>query len=119
MVTKSGSRWVVPGTGSEKLPMSDTKVRRRKPNRELSLAMDPLIPQDHEYFEFLLPKLENVERVRWFVNEQLIATTNISRFHRKLSLCKFTTRVEAPQVGRVVPVKTDTLEDQVSCPHSI
>jgi penicillin-binding protein 1C len=104
----------VPGTGPEKLPMSDTKIRLHKPSRGLSLAMDPRIPDDHEYFEFSLSKLENVERVRSFVNEKLVATTNISLHHWKLSPGKFTARAEVLQVGRIVPVKTDTVEYQVN-----
>jgi penicillin-binding protein 1C len=75
--------------------------------------MDPRIPDDHEYFEFSLSKLENIERVRWFVNEKLVATTNSSRYLWKLSPGKFTARAEVLQVGRIVPVKTATVEYQV------
>ncbi len=106
--------WFVSGTGPEKLPMSDNKIRLRKPSRGLSLAMDPRIPDEHEYFEFSLSKLENVERVRWFVNEKLMATTNISRYLWKLSPGKFTARAEVLQVGQIVPVKTDTVKYQVN-----
>ncbi len=58
-------------------------VTIRQPSHHLQLAMDPRIPDDKEYFEFTLNHWQNIQRVNWFLNDQLIAKTSVP-FYRWL-----------------------------------
>lgn len=42
--------WFVSGVGPNTIASTSVEVRMRKPSKGLSLAMDPRIPDDHEYF---------------------------------------------------------------------
>jgi len=106
--------WFISGTGPVAILASLGEVRMRKPSRGLSLAMDPRIPDDHEYFEFSLSDSHAVERVRWFVNEKLVATTTSPTYLWKLSRGKFSTYAEVLLVNDDQPVKTGTVQYQVN-----
>ena len=86
--------WFVSGTEPGGAPGSKKIVRIRKPGRGLMLAMDPRIPDEHEYFEFALTDVDNIRNVRWYINNELIATTNKPLYNWKISRGKFSTRAE-------------------------
>jgi penicillin-binding protein 1C len=55
-------------------------ARLLKPTEGLHLAMDPRIPDDVEAFAFELASPEAPERVDWFVDDVLVATTDDVHF---------------------------------------
>ena len=56
--------------------------------------MDPRIADDDEYFQFALDVAHKVRAVRWFINDELVATTRGATYTWKLSRGDFTTRAE-------------------------
>ena len=73
---ESKDEWFVPGTVPP--PAESTaaleEVWLHKPSENLHLAMDPRIPDDHEYFEFALSSDRGVREVTWYLNGLPIAT---------------------------------------------
>jgi penicillin-binding protein 1C len=76
--------------------------------------MDPRIADDYEYFEFALTDLADIEQVRWFVNEKLVATTKSQNYHWKLSPGSFSTHAEVLLRQSTQPVKTGTFHYHVN-----
>ncbi len=106
--------WFISGVGPDTKTNTPAEVRIRKPSKGLSLAMDPRIPDDHEYFEFALADLEEIERVQWFVNGRLIATTKSPNYNWKLSRGKFSAYAEVLLKNDHPPVKTDVVQYRVN-----
>lgn len=67
--------WFVPGSSPATAGHAPAELRLRKPTPGLRLAMDPRIPNESEYFEFSLGVGATVNKVKWYVNQELIATT--------------------------------------------
>lgn len=111
---ESRDEWFVSGIGPTTSPIPVDGVRLQKPSKGLLLAMDPRIPDDHEYFEFTLSEMENIERVRWFVNNKLAATTKMPHYHWKLSRGKFSAYAEVFLMKDDRPVTTRAVEYQVN-----
>jgi penicillin-binding protein 1C len=74
------------------------------------LAMDPRIPDDHEYFEFSVTDIKNVKQVKWFLNEKTIATTKGNTYKWKLSRGHFVARAEISLQGIPKPIKTESAD---------
>lgn len=111
---ESRDEWFVPGTvptGGESTP---EEVRIRKPSKGLMLAMDPRIPDEYEYFEFALSDVPGVEKVKWFVNDKLVAVTDKPTYDWKLSRGLFHSRAEVFLHGRSKPVVTEEVEYRVN-----
>ena len=51
-----------------------------RPTKDLQLAMDPRIPDDHEAFSFKLAKMPTGASVDWYVDGKLTATTSTSEY---------------------------------------
>jgi penicillin-binding protein 1C len=105
--------WFVPGTG----PMAPevlNEIRIRKPSNGLMLAMDPRIPDDCEYFEFALTDIQNLGKIRWFVNDQPISVTVKPTYNWKLSRGNFKVRAEVFLKGGDAPVTTEEVEYRVN-----
>ena len=51
------------------------KLKIISPSKNLILAKDPRIPDDAEYFTFEISKLNDLEKVEWYLNDKLVATT--------------------------------------------
>jgi len=110
---ESRDEWFVPGTWPIP-PEASKAVRIRKPSNGLMLAMDPRIPDDREYFEFALTDVQNLDKVRWFVNGRPISVTTKSTYDWKLSRGQFTMRAEVFLEGRDAPVPTQEVAYRVN-----
>ena len=64
-------------------------VRLRTPTPNLQLAMDPRIPDDHEFFQFELSHVEGLQRVEWFINGKLADSTTTPTWRWQLSRGEF------------------------------
>lgn len=107
--------WFIPGTGPEGTAATLAKeIRIRKPSKGLMLAMDPRIPDEHEYFEFSLTDAANIKNVKWFINNQLMATTDKISYNWKLSKGAFTTRAEITFNDAIKPIVTEEIEYKVN-----
>jgi len=106
--------WFLPGTGPDGTAELASEPRIRKPSKGLMLAMDPRIPDEHEYFEFALGKRTDINNVRWYVNDQLVATTRDFKYNWKLSRGNFKARAEVMLMGKNSPVTTEEIEFQVN-----
>ena len=110
---ESRDEWFVPGTGPM-APAAPQEIRVRKPSNGLMLAMDPRIPDDHEYFQFALTDIPNLGKVCWFVNGQPISVTARPTYDWKLSRGEFTMRAEVFLEGRDAPVTTEEVAYRVN-----
>ena len=70
------------------------KVTLRKPSKGLMLAMDPRIPDEVEYFEFALSEINDFKQIQWYINGQLVATTNKPRYFWPLQRGEFFTHAK-------------------------
>jgi len=111
---KARDEWFLPGTGPGWTAEVESEPRIRKPSKGLMLAMDPRIPDEHEYFEFALGKRTDIKYVRWYVNDELIATTSGFKYNWKLSRGNFKARAEVLLVGNDSPVGTEEIEYRVN-----
>lgn len=71
------NEWFIAGREPEfgqHVPITDHKIRIQQPGPNLQLAMDPRIPDDKELFRFSLNGV-TTQKVKWFLNDQLIALT--------------------------------------------
>lgn len=93
---------------------SIAKLRIRKPSNGLMLAMDPRIPDEHEYFEFALTEGKDIKNVRWFVNDKLIAITKGSKYNWKVAKGNYKTRAEILLNGADSFIKTSAIEYRVN-----
>ena len=111
----SRDEWFVAGTHARNNKNAITEdIRIRKPSKGLMMAMDPRIPDEYEYFEFMLNENNNIQRVNWFVNDKLAGTTDTNIFHWKLAKGSFKSRAEVWLKGRINPVITKTVTYQVN-----
>lgn len=107
---ESRDEWFVAGTEPNGAEVSPDNLRIRKPGKGLMLAMDPRIPDESEYFEFALTAIDNLKSVSWFVNDRLVATTEKSTYHWKLSKGRFSVRAEIVFSDSQQPVVTEIVE---------
>ena len=88
-------------------------ARLLKPTEGLHLALDPRIPDDVEAFAFEVASAEVPERIEWFVDDVLVATTNGVQYtwplvrgqhtaHARLSVADSNAPVETERVRFVV-----------------
>ena len=78
--------WFVPGTEPntpQELQHSKMTVLPmviQKPSEGLNLAMDPRIPDNLEAFEFALNQEKNIRLVEWYLDGELMATTDQTKY---------------------------------------
>ncbi len=80
----------------------------------MMMAMDPRIPDDHEYFEFKLTDVDGIKRVNWFVNNKLVGTTDNNTYLWKLTKGKFIGKAEVWLKGGNAPFVTETVAYMVN-----
>ncbi|MFH2043606.1 MAG: transglycosylase domain-containing protein [Pseudomonadota bacterium] len=105
--------WFAPGTRADGTAAKAKEVRIRKPSKGLMLAMDPRIPDEYEYFEFALTDADDIKNVKWFINKQLVATTDSIKYNWKVMKGEFTTRAEVSFNGSIRPIVTEEIEYKV------
>ena len=75
----SCSEWFIPGSTpgmvAENISIPEEKVEMIQPSPGLRLAMDPRIPDDHEYFRFSLSGVAANSKVEWHIDNKLTAVT--------------------------------------------
>ncbi|MDG9666523.1 transglycosylase domain-containing protein [Hahella sp. CR1] len=111
---ESRDEWFLPGTTPGDINKDTGEVRIRKPSKGLLMAMDPRIPDESEYFEFALTEADNIASVKWFINGQLIATTDKPTYNWKLSKGDFSTRAEIAFTDGAQPVITEEIQYRVN-----
>ncbi|MEJ2444540.1 MAG: transglycosylase domain-containing protein [Exilibacterium sp.] len=114
---ESRDEWFIPGSPPQGMAAKPENIRIRKPGPGLRLAMDPRIPDELEYFEFALtdtPDLQNLQKVRWYLNNRLLATTRKPVYHWKLARGNFTARAEVYLRDHPQPVLTDNVQYTVN-----
>ncbi|MBU6951764.1 transglycosylase domain-containing protein [Hahella sp. HN01] len=111
---ESRDEWFLPGTTPGDINKDTSEVRIRKPSKGLLMAMDPRIPDESEYFEFALTEADNIASVKWFINGQLIATTDKPTYNWKLSKGDFSTRAEIAFTDGAQPVITEEIQYRVN-----
>ena len=77
------------------------------------LAMDPRIPDSHEYFEFAVTAADNIRAVNWFVNGKKIATTDGPRYAWPLSRGRFVARAQVLTTDATGTIETEPVVYQV------
>lgn len=90
----SRDEWFVPGTMPKGFETEKGGLRIRKPSPGLMLALDPRIPDEHEFFEFAINPVAGVKQVRWYVNDQLVGKSEKTTFAWPLSKGTFRARAE-------------------------
>jgi penicillin-binding protein 1C len=105
--------WFVRGVVPRALPHANTPVRLRKPINGLRLAMDPRIPDEHEFFRFELAGADDARRVRWFVNGEAAATTSGNTYAWRLAPGTFTAFAEIDRTDGETPARTATVTFEV------
>ncbi|TQV66503.1 penicillin-binding protein [Exilibacterium tricleocarpae] len=110
---RTREEWFVPGTSAQPAATTAVTLRLRKPSPGLLLAMDPRIPDSHEYFEFAVTEADDIRRVDWFVNDTLVATTAGPRYAWPLRRGQFTARAEVITGAGAEPVKTAAVSYRV------
>lgn len=105
--------WFIPDTQPNGIAATDTKLRIRKPSKGLMLAMDPRIPDEHEFFEFALSQKNGIKRVDWYINDQLASSTKTTTFNWKLKKGKFTTHAAIHLHDTHTPLMTEKVHYQV------
>lgn len=111
---RSRDEWFISGTSPSGRVKLATELRIRKPSNGLMLAMDPRIPDEYEYFEFALSKVQGIKNVRWFINDKLIATTDGPKYNWKVSKGEYKTRAEVLLDGKGSIIKTAIIEYRVN-----
>ncbi len=95
------NEWFIPGT----LPKPDQKlahnpssqsipIRIQQPSPNLQMAMDPRIPDDKEQFKFTLNQTHEDIKVKWFLDEQLLAETTEASYEWALERGQHRLRAE-------------------------
>ncbi len=105
--------WFVAGTLPEGRMQTTNLIRLHKPSKGLKLAMDPRIPDQHEYFEFAISDRTNIIEVRWFVNDNLIAATTGPKFNWKVARGDYRARAEIQLTGAASVIETETVNYKV------
>ncbi|WLQ13087.1 transglycosylase domain-containing protein [Hahella aquimaris] len=111
---ESRDEWFLPGTTPGEVNKDTGEVRIRKPSKGLLMAMDPRIPDESEYFEFALTEADNIKSVKWFINGQLVATTDKPTYNWKLSKGDFATRAEIAFTDGAQSVITEEIQYRVN-----
>ena len=106
--------WFVPGNDIEEeftdLPYKPGLI---KPTKGLLMAMDPRIPDEHEYFEFAVSKTTGIQQVKWYVNDTLVGITQAPFFHWKLVKGEFKAYAEILMEQEDEPIITNAAGYQV------
>ena len=105
--------WFVPGNDIEEFIDLPYKPELIKPTEGLLMAMDPRIPDEHEYFEFVISKSEGVQKIKWYVNDTLAGITQDPFYHWKLSKGEFNAYAEITMEKEDEPVITNVVNYQV------
>lgn len=106
--------WFILGTKPTGNVQLTSELRIRKPSNGLMLAMDPRIPDDHEYFEFSLTERKDIKNVHWYVNDKLISITKGSKYNWKVSKGNYKARAEVLLNGKHLFIKTAEIEYRVN-----
>ncbi len=106
--------WFLPGTEPSGNGAPEEDIRIRKPSKGLMLAMDPRIPDDAEYFEFALSEVEHLKSVKWFINGELIATTDKLTYDWKVAKGKFIAQAEIVFSDQRPSVRTEEINYRVN-----
>ena len=77
------------------------------------MAMDPRIPDEHEYFEFEVRKTTGIQQVKWYVNDTLVGITQAPFFHWKLAKGEFKAYAEILMEQEDEPIITNAASYQV------
>ena len=77
------------------------------------MAMDPRIPDEHEYFEFVISKSEGVQKIKWYVNDTLVGITQEPFYHWKLTKGAFNAYAEIIKEIEDEPITTNEVNYQV------
>ncbi len=104
----------IQGTVPQELESIETELRIRKPSNGLMLAMDPRIPDQYEYFQFALTKIDKVKEVRWYVNDKLVGKGKNLTFNWPLTKGEFKTKAEVFVIGKSSPAVTGEINYSVN-----
>jgi len=110
----SRDEWFIRGTEPGDVAVVNGPVRLRRPINGLQLAMDPRLPDDHEYFEFELGGATNAAVVHWYVNGQRVGTTQGGTYAWKLSRGAFTAYAQYIDAGSDSWRKTESVAYRVN-----
>lgn len=99
---------MLPDTPAENLFAREIRIRR--PHNGLQMALDPRIPDEAEAFSFQLNQQENIERVDWYLNGALIATSRGSSYSWPLQRGKHVLVAKVRQTGSAESSRTRAVE---------
>ncbi|MDH3762711.1 MAG: transglycosylase domain-containing protein [Gammaproteobacteria bacterium] len=106
--------WFVAGTEPRGQVQATSEIRLQKPSWDLLLAMDPRIPDQHEYFEFAVSDRADIAEVRWFVNDQLVGATSGATYSWKVARGQYRARAEVRLTGSAPVIETETVSYRVN-----
>ncbi|TNF36948.1 MAG: hypothetical protein EP312_00135 [Gammaproteobacteria bacterium] len=106
---ESRDEWFLSGMHPE-VTHHDATIRLRKPSAGLMLAMDPRIPDEHEYFEFALMDNQSIVSVDWYVDGKPVGQTGSNKYQWKVSRGKHQVYAIVHLDGRIKPVITDIVD---------
>ena len=87
--------------------------RITQPSQRLNIAVDPRIPDEAEYFKFELVSSGGVDRVDWYLNGKLSASTSSENMLWQVARGEFQAHALVWQSGDDIPVKTEIVNFSV------
>ncbi len=108
------NEWFIPGTIPENIPelnpksqqkiviKNDHKIRIQQPSPNLQIAMDPRIPDHKEKFIFSLNNPNENRKVKWILNDKLLAETEDYNYQWKLEKGSHQLQAEASINGQYI-----------------
>jgi len=81
-------------------------IRIQQPSNNLQMAMDPRIPDDKEQFLFTLNQSENIQKVKWILDDQLLAETSQDNYQWQLEKGTHQLRAEIMRNNQTIETTT-------------
>ena len=81
------NEWFISGTEpteSKQIVTKPRAIRIQQPSPNLQMAMDPRIPDHKEHFRFSLNQSKGIQKVKWVLDDQLLAESTEGSYHWKL-----------------------------------
>ncbi len=99
------NEWFIPGTEPTANKQMTTKtpvIRIQQPSPNLQMAMDPRIPDHKERFRFSLNQTIDDQKVKWILDDQLLAETSDGNYQWKLQKGAHKLRAEIWQNNQTI-----------------
>lgn len=113
----SRSEWFVAGTEPEESPAMEKKAlkppakfRLRQPVQGLHVAYDPRLPEHLQSLALILESDWEIQRVEWWVDQQLFATTRTLQAEWPIARGSHQLQVRAWVKGETGEIKTDRVD---------